>query len=82
MIDDRGIIIRTDGGRTLNVVVDGVPEAYERHREADALPTPRFPNWLLLGLLMMALSGVATIACGAWLFRVMVHVAIAVGGSV
>jgi hypothetical protein len=54
----------------------------DRYREADALPTLRSRNWLILGLLMMALSGVATIACGAWLFRVMVNVAIAVGGPV
>jgi hypothetical protein len=55
-------------------------------READALPTLRSRNWLILALLMLGLSGwaiIAAVAWGVWVLECMANAAvIAVGGSV
>jgi hypothetical protein len=51
----------------------------DRYREADALPTLRTRNWLILGLLVISIG--AWSAAG-WLFGYMVEAAIAIGWPV
>jgi hypothetical protein len=52
-------------------------------READALPTLRTRNWLILGLLVMSIGAWGAGAYGLWLLKCLAEAAaIAVGGSV
>jgi hypothetical protein len=53
------------------------------YREADALPTLRTRNWLILGLLLVAIGACVATAYGLWLLKCLAEAAaIAVGGSV